>query len=194
MDLKEITKNYEQMSDDKLIKVATTNAHGLAPEVLSIIENEIRKRKLNPDLLSGAIAQNKSYTLAEIERYSDLLRDLPCPICGTTHFRLNGTLSHTVKSFLLLTTYASKPLIACPDCLDKKNSSAILSTAVLGWWGFPWGLLKTPVYIYKNYKAKKENRQETANQTLLSFTLANVGLIETYKHDGEKLQEIIRVK
>jgi hypothetical protein len=192
MDIKRIEENYQRMSDSEIIRIATTDARGLRPEVFGIIENEIKKRNLNPNILQGAIAQNKEYSLSEVEQYSKLLRGLPCPICGNTHEKLNGTVSHTVKSFIFFTTYGTEPTIACPNCLDKKNDDAILSTALLGWWGVPWGLFKTPVYIYRNYMAKKDNRLDTSNNTLLSYTLGNIGEIETYKDNKEKLQEIIK--
>jgi hypothetical protein len=192
MDIKRIEENYQRMSDNEIIRIATTDARGLRPEVFGIIENEIKKRNLNPNILQGAIAQNKEYSLAEVEQYSKLLRDLPCPICGNTHEKLNGTVSHTVKSFIIFTTYGTEPTIACPDCLDKKNDDAILSTALLGWWGFPWGFFKTPIYIYRNYKAKKDNRLDSSNNTLLSYTLGNIGEIETYKDNKEKLKDIIK--
>ena len=194
MDIKRIEENYQRMSDDQIIKIATTDARGLRPEVYGIIENEIKKRNLNPNILQGAIAQNKEHSLAEVEQYSKLLRDLPCPICGNTHEKLNGTISHTVKSFIIFTTYGTEPTIACPDCLDKKNDDAILSTALLGWWGVPWGFFKTPVYIYRNFKAKKENRLDTSNNALLSYTLRNIGEIETYKDNNEKLCNIIKTR
>ena len=103
MDIKRIEENYQRMSDDQIIRIATTDARGLRPEVYGIIENEIKKRNLNPNILQGAIAQNKEHSLAEVEQYSKLLRDLPCPICGNTHEKLNGTISHTVKSFIIFT-------------------------------------------------------------------------------------------
>jgi len=192
MDIEDIARNYERMPDHEIIRIATTDARGLRPEVFGIIENEIRKRNLDPDLLKGAIAQNKEYTKDEIEYYSKLLQNLPCPICGNATSKLNGTLSYTVKSFILFTSYRADPSIGCPDCLDKKNNDAILSTALLGWWGLPWGLIKTPVYIYRNITAKKQNRVSHSNDTLLGFTLMNIGEIETYKDDKEKLKKIIK--
>ncbi len=77
MDIKNIEKHYARMSDNEIIRVATTNARGLRPEVFGIIENEIKKRNLNPDLLKGVLAQNKEYSIEEIENNSKLLRDVP---------------------------------------------------------------------------------------------------------------------
>ena len=194
MDLKGIEKHYEKISDDEIIRIATTDACGLRPEVFEVIENEIKKRNLDPTILEGVFAQNKEYSIEEVEAYSRLLRDLPCPICGSINKKLNGTILHTVKSFIFFTKYGIEPIIACPDCLDKKNNDAILSTTLLGWWGFPSGFFNTPVYIYRNLKAKKENRIDNSNSTLLSFTVENIGGIETYKDNEEKLKEIIKVK
>lgn len=194
MDLRDIEKHYERISDDEIIRIATTDACGLRPEVFEIIENEIKKRNLDPSILNGVLAQNKDHSFEEIEMYSKLLRDLPCPICGRINRKLNGTILHTVKSFIFVTEYEEKLIIACPDCLDKKNDEAILSTALLGWWGIPAGFFKTPVYIYRNLKSKKENRLEKANSTLLLFTLGNIGEIEAYKNNKEELGRIISTK
>lgn len=46
LDLKDIEKNYEKMPDDEIVRIATTNATGLRPEVYGIIENEIKKETL----------------------------------------------------------------------------------------------------------------------------------------------------
>ena len=194
MDINDIEKNYARMSDRELINIATTRGEGLKPGVIEIIEKEIAKRNLNPDLLAGIIAQNKTYTSEEIEQYAQLLSNLPCPVCDSNQQKLNGTVAHTVKSFLIFTTSERKPTIACPDCLDQVNDKAAWSTALLGWWGFPWGLLKTPVYIYRNFKAKKENRLDLSNRTLLSYTLANIGEVEAFKNNPDKLLEVIKAK
>ena len=194
MDLKNIERHYERISDDEIIRIATTDACGLRPEVFGIIENEIRKRNLDPNILKGALAQNKEYSIEEVEAYSKLLRDLPCPICGRQNEKLNGTILHTVKSFIIFTTSETEPIIACPDCLDKKSNDAIISTVLFGWWGIPYGLFKTPVYIYRNLKAKRENRLDNSNSTLLSFTLGNIGKLETHKDNEEELKEIISAK
>ena len=194
LDIDSIEKNYARISDDKLIRMATREAHGLPPEVIRIIEKEIKKRKLNPELMNGAKALNKEYSIEEIEESAELLRALPCPICGSTAQKLNGTILHTVKSYVLIITYKKVPLIACPDCLDKKNNNAMLTTALWGWWSISMNLIKTPLYIYYNYEEKQTNRLKKANGTLMSFTLSHIGEIEAYKNDPKQLRNVIRPK
>ena len=194
IDLNDIRKNYEKMSNFEIERIATTNGQGLRPEVFAIIEDEIKKRNLDPNLFKQVLAQNKEYLIEDIEKYAKILQRLPCPICDNSHEKLNGTFAHTVKSFILFTNYRSEISVACSLCLDKINNQAIISTALLGWWGFPWGIIKTPYYIYKNLKQKSANKDDFPNSALLSFTLANIPEIDTYIENKEKLKRIIKLK
>ena len=194
LDIDNISEYYTRMSDQELIRVSTQDASGLRPEVFEIIENEIKKRNLNPNLINGALAQNKKHTTEELEKYSEKLRKLACPICGQTEQKLNGTIAHSVKSFFIFTSFKTEPFVACPQCLDKKNNQALISSAILGWWGIPWGIIKTPTYIFRNIKAKKQNHLDNSNETMLSFTLSNIGEIETYGNDNTKLTMLIQPK
>lgn len=192
MELREIEKNYERMSDNRLIEVITTNAQGIQPEVVSIIENEIKKRNLDPDLLNSLIAQNEQHSIEDIYHYAELLRNCPCPICNNTRDKLNGTIYHSIKSIIVMSITETRWIIACPDCLDKQNRKAIVSCSLLGWWGIPWGILKTPVYIYRNLKVKGENRISDPNGPLLSFTAGNIGQIKAFENNPEKLKNVIK--
>ena len=192
MELREIEKNYERMSDNRLIEVITTNAQGIQPEVVSIIENEIKKRNLDPDLLNSLIAQNEQHSIEDIYHYAELLRNCPCPICNNTRDKLNGTIYHSIKSIIVMSITETRWIIACPDCLDKQNRKAIVSCSLLGWWGIPWGILKTPVYIYRNLKVRGENRVSDPNGSLLSFTADNIGQIKAFENNPEKLKNVIK--
>lgn len=191
MDLEDIAKHYEKMSDSQFINLITTRGAGLRSEFYDLINNEIKKRNLNPKLFDSIEVQKKEFSLEEIEKYAELLRKLPCPECGSIDQNLNGTIIYTVKSFILFSIYNTDYFIACPQCLNKKNNKAMLSTFLLGWWGFPWGFFKTPLYIYRNYKSKKENKWSVPNNAILSYTLENIGKIEAYKDNKQKLINII---
>lgn len=193
MDISVIERTYANMSDSELIRIATVEAHGLRPEVFGIIEKEIQKRNLNLDMLNGVAVQNKLHTDEEIENYAKIIQKLPCPVCGQTLNKLNGTTFYIKKSFLIFSISEVDSIIACPDCLDSKNDEAIRTTALLGWWQIPFGLIGTPIYIYRNIKAKK-NRTDIPNQVLLAYTQQHIGEIEAFKNDKEKLQEVISPK
>jgi len=61
--------------------------------------------------------------------------------------------SHQVWSLLLLTSWKSTPQIACRRCGVKSQVGDALFSFFLGWWGFPWGLVVTPVQITRNVLA-----------------------------------------
>jgi len=54
---------------------------------------------------------------------------------------------------MVLTRWVSRSQLACHRCGNKARAKAILSSAVLGWWGIPWGLIITPVQIGRNISA-----------------------------------------
>ena len=194
IDINDIRKNYERMSDFQIERIATENAKGLRYEVFGIIEEEIKKRNLDPKLLEQAMAQNKEYSIDQIENFSKVLQNLPCPICRSKTKKLNGTFSYTVKSFIFFTSQRMEISVACPTCLDKINSDAMISTAILGWWGIPWGIFKTPLYIYRNFKQKTQNNLEFPNEALFSFSFQNASEIEVYINDQNKLINVIKRK
>jgi hypothetical protein len=57
---------------------------------------------------------------------------------------------HRVWSALLLTSWSSSQQVSCRSCATKSQIGGILFSGLLGWWGFPWGLVMTPVQIARN--------------------------------------------
>ncbi|MDR1493585.1 MAG: hypothetical protein LBT05_12810 [Planctomycetaceae bacterium] len=72
-----------------------------------------------------------------------------CPYCVgpgpiDIHF------SYRVMSFFVLTRYETIPKIACRSCAAKSKIGNFLTTFALGWWGVPFGLVLTPIYLIRN--------------------------------------------
>lgn len=191
IDIEFVRENYRKMTDDELVRIATEDAAGLTSEAQEVVKEEIIKRGLYTNIIEGVQAQNRGDSIAEIDGYCEMVRDLDCPICGTSDVRLNGTLISEVMSFIIFTHSVKKLKIACPDCLDKANDRALAVSAALGRWGIPWGIIRTIGAIGQNIKSKKTNRLDEPNNYLRNFILARVGQVETYKGDKAKLQEII---
>jgi predicted nucleic-acid-binding Zn-ribbon protein len=194
IDIQFVQETYQRMTDEELIRIATQDAYGLTPEAMEVVKAEIRKRGLDENISKAVDAQNKTYTTAEIDVYCDIISNLSCPSCGNTSNRLNATMTGEVISFVFFTQYRKKIKVACPDCLDKANNNALLKSAVLGWWGIPWGIIRTPQAIAVNLKNKRTNHLDTHNDFLRGFALGNIGEIETYKHNKERLLQIIARK
>lgn len=191
IDIKFVQERYQRMHDDELVRIATQDAYGLTPEAMEIVKAEIHKRGLDSNISKGVEAQNKTYTIEEIDAYCDVVNNLNCPSCGSTAERLNATMIGEVMSFIFFTTYNKKLKVGCPHCLDKANNNALTKTAILGWWGFPWGIVRTPQAIALNLKCKRTNHLQGHNDYLRNFVWSTIGELETYKDNKEKLQQIL---
>ena len=72
-----------------------------------------------------------------------------CPVCkgdGPVDVHTH----HFIWSVLILTSWHSRPTISCRPCGVKKQIGYTFGSAVAGWWGFPWGILLTPIQIVRN--------------------------------------------
>lgn len=58
--------------------------------------------------------------------------------------------SHSVWSALVITRWSSQPQLSCRSCGVKAQLGAAALSLVVGWWGFPWGLLLTPIQVIRN--------------------------------------------
>jgi len=191
IDIQFVRENYQRMTDADLIRIATQDAAGLTPEAQQVVKEEIERRKLDTDIIKGVQAQNKTCTIEEIDGYCDIIRILACPSCGTTLSKLNGTMTSQVMSFVFFTQWSKTLKVGCPDCLDKANNNALIKSVLIGWWGIPWGFIRTPIAIGQNFKSKRTNHLDSPNDYLRSYTLSKIGQLETYKNNTEALQQII---
>jgi len=188
----DLRKNYKRYSNDELIRIASTDASGLRPEAIQVMQEEIKSRGLSDELVKGIEVQRKEITDAELLDYCEVIRKQPCPVCNSSASRLNATLVGTVMSFILITNYQKKILVACPDCLDKANKNAIIKSALFGWWGLPWGIIYTIQSFIFNNKMSKETRLQTPNSNLKGFVIGHVGTIAANTTNNERLQSLVR--
>src|SRR5215470_8768738 len=85
------------------------------------------------------------------ERLWEMQRE-GCPRC---HRRepLDIHVSYWVWSAIAITRWGKTPQLSCRSCATKRQLMSLGSCLVLGWWGFPWGLLLTPLQIWRNLGA-----------------------------------------
>lgn len=72
-----------------------------------------------------------------------------CPICSGRG-PIDVHTSYRVWSALLLTSWKSRPHICCRSCGIRSQLGDAAFSLVLGWWGFPWGFIMTPVQVCRN--------------------------------------------
>ncbi len=58
--------------------------------------------------------------------------------------------SYRVWSALIYTSWSSHPKLSCRACGRKAKLKDGLVSLFVGWWGIPWGMLVTPVYLGRN--------------------------------------------
>ena len=191
MDLKDIKENYKNFDDYKIEKIASEEAGSLRPEVLDILKAEIKKRNLNLNLIDSVDSQTKELTESEFNEYCGILRNHPCPKCNSKTQKVNATMVGRVVSMLIMTNYEKSLKVACSNCLDEMHSKANMKSALLGWWGIPWGPIQTIRSFMFNSSMKKNNRSEKPNEIFTSFILSNIGIMEKAKTEPEKLTEFI---
>ena len=84
-----------------------------------------------------------------VANYIHSMRDSNCPVCGGPG-PIEVYTSYRVWSAVLLTSWSNRPRISCKKCATKAQFGSLAFSSVLGWWGFPWGLIMTPVQIIRN--------------------------------------------
>ncbi len=72
-----------------------------------------------------------------------------CPECGGVG-PVDVHSSHFAWSILVITSWQSTPKLSCRGCGLKRQALSALGTAVVGWWGFPLGLIITPIQLARN--------------------------------------------
>src|SRR6187551_1813391 len=92
----DLRKNYKGYSDEQLIQIATTDASGLRPEAIQVMQDEIKARGLSDKLFKCIEVQRNQLSEQEILEYCDVLRKQPCPVCGSSAFNLNAAMIGSV--------------------------------------------------------------------------------------------------
>jgi hypothetical protein len=187
----ELRKNYERLSDDKIIRLATQEAASLRPEALDLLRLIITERGLSDDIQRSIDVQLKEYTEEEIIDYANLLATQPCPLCSSKQLKLNATKINTAKSFIVLCIHEEYIKIACPPCLDKAMQQANITTALLGWWQIPSGPYRTIKALILNNKAKKQHSANSPNDLLIGIALSYIGRLEANRTNPEGIQDIV---
>ena len=191
MDLEQIKKNYANFDDFKIEYLAKNEADSLDSEVVQILIEEVKKRNLDTNLIRGIEAQTKELTEREINELKSKIVSLPCPVCGQKSSPLVGALIRTVKSYIFFTSYRKDPIIACESCIKKRRKKAMITTALGGWWGFPFGFFYTPTALIAIRNDIKK-QEEISEGIITSFAIDNMGELRTNWDKENELTEFIR--
>jgi hypothetical protein len=85
----------------------------------------------------------------EVDRHIAAVHNANCPLCGGAG-PIDVHNSYRVWSALLLTSWSTRPRVSCKACARSAQAKDALFSLLLGWWGFPWGVVITPIQIARN--------------------------------------------
>lgn len=99
----------------------------------------------------------------------------PCPKCQGSG-PVDVHVVHRVWSAVFLTSWSSTPQVSCRSCGMKSQAKGAVFSLFLGWWGFPWGALLTPVQVGRNlygiFRPPESSRPSEKLENILRLTIA----------------------
>jgi hypothetical protein len=111
-----------------------------------------------------------------IEQAITEIRRGNCPKCGGLG-PIDARRYFEVWSALFMTRWSSKTQVSCHSCATRRSLGAIAYCLLLGWWGFPWGLVMTPAQITRNLKAMRERSTDSQpSRTLRNYAMTQLGV------------------
>jgi hypothetical protein len=85
----------------------------------------------------------------EIDAYIERVHSGPCKQCGQSG-PVDFYQSYRVFSVIIFTRWTTHNHFVCRLCARKEQLKSLAYSALLGWWGFPFGLILTPIQIIRN--------------------------------------------
>jgi hypothetical protein len=111
----------------------------------------------------------------QIDGFIDRACAGPCRQCGQAA-PVDLYQSYRVVSMLIITRWATHNHFVCRACARKEQAKSLAYSALLGWWGFPFGFILTPIQIIRNIVAlagaSEAGRPSMRLQNLLKLDLA----------------------
>jgi len=95
------------------------------------------------------LATSEQVPVNVIQQKACEIRQGNCPKCGARG-PIDVHVSYQVWSAVFLTSWKSRPHVCCRSCGIKSQLGDAAFSLLLGWWGFPWGLIFTPIQVVRN--------------------------------------------
>lgn len=92
---------------------------------------------------------------------------LVCSMCQKVTAQPRYVIFYNVKSFFVVTIRTPVQGVFCRSCADEKALRSTVITWLLGWWGFPWGIVYSTHAIINNLLGG--SKPKDVNARLLSY-------------------------
>lgn len=150
---------YARRIDRKLVPVRDSNAEGrLLDEAFAVLRDPLSRM-----------------------RYDEAAKAfIPCSGCQKITPLPRHIGYHAVVSVLLFTQRSPVQGIYCNTCAGFKAAYATTISWLLGWWGFPWGFIYTPLALITNLAGGIQSRETNASLAARqAIAYAKLGDIDT---------------
>jgi len=119
-----------------------------------------------------------------------------CSSCGKVTAQPRYVIFYEVKSFIFVTKRTPIQGVFCSLCAEKKALRATALTWVLGWWGFPWGIIYSPhailVNLFGGERPHNINARLAAHQAWAFAVLGNTDMARAIALDALALARKIK--
>jgi len=186
--VEEIRKNYEKLDDPTIQKIAL-NPKGLRKEVVEILNNEIRKRNININLIEFVKFETNFYDGEEREKLIYNIKNSVCTNCNE-ETELKGYKFNTLTSFIIALSHDEKVQIICSSCAKKMRLRSMLITLSLGWWSRE-GLFATPVSLISDF-IEILRKEKYSKEVINEFIDENTGSLRRLETQNGALTTILK--
>jgi hypothetical protein len=185
--VEEIRNNYKNFDDSK-IKELAQNPKGLRKEIVPILNEEIKKRNLDINLIEWVNYETNTFEGIEKRNLIDKIRKSKCSLC-LTNSKLSGYKFNTLISALIVIKNKTEIQIICSDCAKKKKIKSMTKTFFLGWWSKK-GMFSTPLYLIIDL-INIFRKEAESKEIIEEFISDNTGLLRKILAKGNDLNEIL---
>lgn len=98
----------------------------------------------------------------------------PCPVCNGPG-PIDVQVSHRITSFLILTSWNDRTRLSCGRCGRFQRLGDMFYCLVLGWWGFPWGVIGTPIQLVRNFVGMFRGSSPVPSDALRGIVMMELG-------------------
>jgi thymidine kinase len=186
--IEDIRKNYEKYDDATILKIIS-GAKGLRKEVVTLLNDEIKKRNLDIGLIEFVAIETNFYEGDERAHLINEIKNSVCTHCNNES-ELHGYTFNTIRSYLIWYDHEQKLQIICSTCAKSLRLKSMLTTLALGWWSRP-GIFGTPATLISDL-IEIFRKEKYSQRVIDHFIDENTGSIRRMEKGKGSLTTMIK--
>ncbi len=193
MDKEELRKNYQQLTNKKVVEIAMYNAVHLSEDAKLVLKEEIERRGLSDRLINSVNITEGGISDEILQKYLSIIRNLPDPTTGETGKLLNATILTLTTGIPFLGSKKKQSVFfGTNDQIIQKLERISKITSSSGWLGLPFGLFTYMDSVAHNEKMQEIDYSIEPSEILVDFVKENIGLIDMNIESPDKLLSLLK--